>query len=117
MHPFARRAPRRRLIGRPRRPRLCTSADTGMIVNISKHEQRVLHALAQGGRIVHRRCAETGKIVEIDCFNRDGWRLDGCSPGVFHRLRRRRLVASEDGAPYRITRLGLAAVRAQLDNR
>lgn len=86
-------------------------------MNISKHEQRVLHALAQGGRIVHRRDEETGKIVEVDCFNREGWRLDDCSPGVFRKLRRRRLIYSLDGAPYRISREGLAAVRAQLDNR
>jgi uncharacterized protein YjhX (UPF0386 family) len=86
-------------------------------VNISKYEQRVLHALAQGGRIVHRRCAATGKIVEVDCFNREGWRLDDCSPGIFRRLKRRRLIYSHDGQPYRISQLGLAAVRAQLDNR
>jgi hypothetical protein len=86
-------------------------------VNISRHEQRVLHALAQGGRIVHRRCAETGKIVAVDCFNRDGWRLGDCSTGVFRRLKRRRLIASHGGQPYRISRLGLDAVRAQLDNR
>ena len=86
-------------------------------MNISKHEQRVLHALAQGGRIVHRRDDQNGKIVEVDCFNRDGWRLDDCSPGVFRKLRRRQLIFSHDGAPYRISREGLAAVRAQLDNR
>ena len=86
-------------------------------MNISKHEQRVLHALAQGGRIVHRRCADTGKIVAVDCFNRDGWRLGDCSPGVFRRLKRRRLIASYGGQPYRISRQGLDAVRAQLDNR
>jgi hypothetical protein len=86
-------------------------------VNISKYEQRVLHALAQGGRIVHRRDPETGKIVEVDCFTRGGWRLADCRPGVFKRLKRRRLIGSQDGAPYRITRAGLSAVRAQLDNR
>ncbi len=86
-------------------------------MNISKHEQRVLHALAQGGRIVHRRDPETGKIVEVDCFNRDGWRLDDCRMHVFQRLRRRQLIASEGGAPYSISRRGLAAVRAQLDIR
>ena len=86
-------------------------------MNISKYEQRVLHALAQGGRIVHRRCEETGRIVEVDCFTRDGWRLADCRMGVFRRLKRRRLIASADGAPYRVTRLGLAAVRPQLDNR
>ncbi len=86
-------------------------------MNISKYEQRVLHALAQGGRIVHRRHPNTGKIVEVDCFNRDGWRLDDCKLGVFRRLKRRQLIASHGGAPYRISRRGLDAVRAQLDNR
>ena len=86
-------------------------------MNVSKQEQRVLHALAQGGRIVHRRDPETGKIVEVDCFNRDGWRLDDCKLGVFARLKRRGLIASESGNPYRISRRGLDAVRAQLDNR
>lgn len=62
-------------------------------MNISKHEQRTLHALAQGGAI-HQRKNEKGDIVEIDCLNRDGWRLDE-----------------------RITREGLTAVRSQLDNR
>jgi hypothetical protein len=85
-------------------------------VNISKYEQRTLHALAQGGAIHHRKNVD-GHIVEIDCLNRDGWRLDDCNLGVFQRLRRRRFIRSENGGPYRITREGLAAVRAQLDNR
>lgn len=37
--------------------------------------------------------------------------------GVFRGLKRRQLIASQSGAPYRISRLGLAAVRAQLDQR
>lgn len=85
-------------------------------MNISKYEQRTLHALAQGGRINHRK-NDVGHIVEIDCLNRDGWRLDDCTLAVFQRLRRRRLIRSENGGPYRITRAGLDAVRAQLDNR
>ena len=85
-------------------------------MNISKYEQRTLHALAQGGRIQHFK-NEAGDIVEIDCVNRDGWRLDDCTLDVFRKLRRRRFIRSEDGGPYRITREGLAAVRAQLDNR
>lgn len=85
-------------------------------MNISKYEQRTLHALAQGGAIHHRK-NEAGHIVEIDCLNRDGWRLDDCTLSVFQRLRRRRLISSQNGGPYRITREGLAAVRAQLDNR
>jgi uncharacterized protein YjhX (UPF0386 family) len=86
-------------------------------VNISKYEQRVLHALAQGGRIVHRRDPETGKIVEVDCFTREGWRLADCKLHVFARLKRRQRQGSQSGAPYRITRQGLTAVRAQLDQR
>lgn len=90
-------------------------ADTFM--NISKYEQRVLHALAQGGRIVHRRCEDTSRIVAAHCFTRDGYVLADCTVPLFCKLKRRRLIASLDGGPYRVTRLGLAAVRAQLDNR
>ncbi len=85
-------------------------------MNISKHEQRTLHALAQGGRIQHYK-NDRGDIVAIDCLNRDGWRLADCSLAVFAKLRRRGFIRSENGGPYRITRDGLAAVRAQTDNR
>lgn len=86
-------------------------------MNISKYEQRVLHALAQGGCIRHARCADSGRILVADCFTRDGFRLADCTIPLFRRLKRRGLIASREGAPYRITRLGLDAVRAQLDNR
>lgn len=85
-------------------------------MNISKYEQRVLHALAQGGRIDFLR-NEGGRVVRVDCYNRDGHRLLDCTLAVFSRLKRRRLIRSRGGAAYRITREGLAAVRAQLDNR
>lgn len=85
-------------------------------MNISKAEQRVLHVLAQGGMIRHRRC-ENGHIVEALCFTRDGFVLAGTALSLFNRLRRRGLIASHGGAPYRITPAGLRAVRAQLDNR
>lgn len=85
-------------------------------MNISKHEQRTLHALAQGGRIKHHK-DESGDIIAVDCVTRDGWRLADCSLQVFRKLRRRGFIRSEAGAPYRITREGLEAVRAQLDNR
>ncbi len=85
-------------------------------MNVSKYEQRVLHALAQGGRIAYRK-DDSGKIVEILCVNREGWVLSDCTLAIFQKLRRRRLIASHASMPYRITRDGLAAVRAQLDNR
>jgi uncharacterized protein len=85
-------------------------------VNVSKHEQRTLHALAQGGKIVVEK-DDKGRIVEIACLTREGWCLTDCTMPVFGKLRSRRLIASMNGQPYRITRDGLAAVRAQLDNR
>ena len=85
-------------------------------MNVSKHEQRVLHALAQGGHIAYQK-DDRGKIIEVLCVNREGWVLSDCTLALFHKLRRRRLIASRESRPYRITRDGLEAVRAQLDNR
>ena len=85
-------------------------------MNISKHEQRVLHVLAQGGLIKYDR-DPGGKVTQVDCFNREGFRLTDCSLSVFEKLRKRRLIRSQGGKPYRITREGLKAVRSQLDNR
>lgn len=84
-------------------------------MNISKNEQRVLHALAQGGNIRHER--DGGRIVAVECFNREGHRLAEFAVPIFNRLRQRGFIASCGGQPYRITRAGLGAVRAQLDNR
>lgn len=81
-------------------------------MNISKREQRVLHALAQGGRINFDRFT-----TELYCFTRDGYVLADCDLPLFRRLKRRRLVASRNSGPYRITALGLSVVRAQFDNR
>ena len=85
-------------------------------MNVSKYEQRVLHTLAQGGHITYRK-DDRNKIIEVLCLNREGWVLSDCTLAIFHKLRRRRLIASHGNMPYRITRDGLAAVRAQLDNR
>lgn len=85
-------------------------------MNISKGEQRVLHALAQGGRIEFLRAAN-GRVTVVDCMTREGWRLEDCTLAVFRKLRRKRLIESRRGAAYRISRLGRLTVRPQLDNR
>jgi len=84
-------------------------------MNISKREQRALHVLAQGGHIRHER-APNRKVVAVTCYTREGMVLADCDLALFHRLHARRLIASRGGAPYRISRAGLAAVRGQLDN-
>ena len=43
-------------------------------LNISKPQQRTLHALAQGGRIIIER-DERGNLVSAECVTRDGWTL------------------------------------------
>lgn len=85
-------------------------------MNISKAEQRTLHALAQGGAILVEK-DERGKIVHVNCVTREGWTLADCTCAIFAKLRKRRLVSSSAGAPYRITLEGRVAVRAQPDNR
>jgi len=84
-------------------------------LNISKTQQQTLHALAQGGHIDLIR--DNNRILEAQCWNREGWRMADCTVQVFKSLKRKGLIASRGGGPYRITRDGLANLRAQLDNR
>ena len=85
-------------------------------MNISKAEQRTLHVLARGGAILIEK-DDKGKIIAVNCVSREGWTLADCNLGVFKKLKRRRLVSSSKGGPYRATRKGRRSVRAQLDNR
>ena len=85
-------------------------------MNISRNEQRVLHALAQGGRILYER-APNGRVTEVTCVTRDGMILVDCTLEVWAKLRRKRLIESRSASPYRISDRGRRNVRAQLDNR
>lgn len=85
-------------------------------MNISKRAQRALHTLAQGGLITLER-GDHGELVGASCVTRDGWALGDFDLALFRSLKRKRLIASHAGLPYRITRDGLANLRAQLDNR
>lgn len=85
-------------------------------MDISRAEQRILHMLAQGGRIEIER-NENRKIDRVIIINRDGWRAPGLDLFLFRKLKRRRAIASKQGQPYRITRRGLELVRSELDNR
>jgi uncharacterized protein YjhX (UPF0386 family) len=84
-------------------------------MDISREEQRVLHALAQGGSI-HALKSDNGKITGIELYSRDGW-LMACTLGMFKKLKNKKAIASNDSRPYRITRRGLELVRAEVDNR
>lgn len=84
-------------------------------MDISRAEQRILHLLAQGGRIDIEK-DENRKIIAVACITRDGWRASGLDLDLFRKLKRRRCIASSSGRPYRITRRGLELVRSQLDN-
>ncbi len=85
-------------------------------MDISREEQRVLHALAQGGTI-HAQKAGNGRITGVECLNRDGWLMQQCTLALFKKLKRKKAIASLDGRPYRITRRGLDLVRSEVDNR
>ena len=84
-------------------------------MDISRAEQRILHLLAQGGRIDIEK-DDNRKIIAVACITRDGWRASGLDLDLFRKLKRRRCIASSGGRPYRITQRGLVLVRSQLDN-
>ena len=85
-------------------------------MDISRIEQRILHLLAQGGRIEIEK-NDRKRISGAKCFTRDGWQYPGFDLELFRKLKRRKAVASVEGGPYRVTRRGLELVRSELDNR
>jgi uncharacterized protein YjhX (UPF0386 family) len=85
-------------------------------MDISRTEQRILHLLAQGGRIEIEK-NQKKRIASVKCLTRDGWHYPGVDLDLFRKLKRKKAVSSTDGGPYRITRRGLELVRSELDNR
>ncbi|MEP3438469.1 MAG: YjhX family toxin [Hoeflea sp.] len=85
-------------------------------MDISRAEQRILHLLAQGGRIeLIRDCNR--KIADIKLITREGWLFGELDLQTFRKLKRKRAVRSRQGQPYLVTRRGLELVRSQLNNR
>ncbi|BCH24727.1 UPF0386 protein [Mesorhizobium sp. L-8-10] len=85
-------------------------------MDISRSEQRILHLLAQGGRIEIEKTEDKG-IAALRCLTRDGWAFAGLDLELFRKLKRKKAVASSNGGPYRITRRGLELVRSEQSNR
>lgn len=85
-------------------------------MDISRAEQRILHLLAQGGRIELTR-DESRKIADLKLITREGWLFGGLDLETFRKLKRRRAISSRGGEPYGVTRRGLELVRSQPDNR
>ena len=85
-------------------------------MDISRAEQRILHLLAQGGRIELTR-DDDRKIEKILLFIREGWAFNGLDLTTFRKLKQKRAIKSSGGKPYRITERGLQLVRSQLNNR
>lgn len=85
-------------------------------MNLSKSEPRVLHALAPGGCIRHRRAAGGATALAVDGGARCGGRLVGRTAALFNTPRRRGLIGSRDRQPCRIGPPGRLNVRPQPDN-
>jgi len=85
-------------------------------MDIPRNEQRILHLLAQGGRIELEK-DDNRRIEKLWCLTRDGWAYPDLTLQIFRSLKRKKAIASSNGGPYRITRRGLQLVRSQPDNR
>ena len=84
-------------------------------MDISRAEQRILHLLAQGGRIEIER-DDKKKIEAVNCLTRDGWLYPGFDLELFRKLKRLKAIKSQTGPPYRITQRRLRLGPPQADN-
>jgi uncharacterized protein YjhX (UPF0386 family) len=62
-------------------------------MDISRIEQRILHLLAQGGRIGIEK-NEKKRIASVKCLTRDGWHYPGVDLDLFRKLKRKKAVSS-----------------------
>ncbi len=85
-------------------------------MDISRAEQRILHLLAQGGRIELVR-DDNRKVEKLQLFTREGWMFSGLDIVTFRKLKQKKAIRSIGGMPYRITERGLVLVRAEQNNR
>jgi uncharacterized protein YjhX (UPF0386 family) len=85
-------------------------------MDISRAEQRILHLLAQGGRIEITR-DDNRKIEKLQLVTREGWAFSGLDLVTFRKLKQKKAIKSQGDRPYRITERGLVLVRAEQDNR
>jgi len=85
-------------------------------MDISRAEQRILHLLAQGGRIEITR-DENHRIEKLQLITREGWIFSALDLITFRKLKQKKAIRSQAGKPYRITERGLVLVRPEQDNR
>lgn len=85
-------------------------------MDISRAEQRILHLLAQGGRIELVR-NDNRKVEKLQLFTREGWMFSGLDIVTCRKLKQKKAIRSTGGMPYRITERGLVLVRAEQNNR
>ena len=84
-------------------------------MDISRAEQRILHLLAQGGRIELVR-DDNRKVEKLQLFTREGWMFSGLDIVTFRKLKQKKAIRSTGGMPYRNTERGLVLVRAEQNN-